>query len=73
MARPSSVVGKGSGIPRSTILVILEISRLLRECEGRSMAVADAAWSVETAWRAILAGDIDDLGEHLSDEMLMRD
>ncbi len=37
------------------------------------MAVADAAWSVETAWRAILAGDIDDLGEHLSDEMLMRD
>lgn len=69
---PSAVVGRGSDVPRSTILAVLEISRLLREHEGRSPAVADAAWSVEVAWRAVLAGDIDDLGEHLRDERLMR-
>jgi hypothetical protein len=25
----------------------------------------DAVWTVETAWSAVLAGDIDDLREHL--------
>jgi hypothetical protein len=31
-----------------------------------------AAWRVETAWEAVLAGDIDDIAEHVADEERMR-
>jgi hypothetical protein len=39
--------------------------------EERRRAV-DAAWSIETAWLGILAGDIDDLEEHVIEERTMR-
>jgi hypothetical protein len=33
---------------------------------------SDAAWSIETAWLAVLAGDIDDLHQHVAAERAMR-
>lgn len=65
---PSRTVGRGSDIPRSTTYSVLEISRLLRNCEGKHPSVADAAWSVDAAWLAVVAGDIDNLRKHLDEE-----
>jgi hypothetical protein len=42
---------------------VAEVARMLRE------ASADReAWQVETGWLAVLAGDIDDVGQHVAEE-----
>jgi hypothetical protein len=61
---PSSSTGGASQIPRTLCYAISEITRMLREHPGSH----DAAWAVETAWAAILAGDVDSLDEHLRHE-----
>jgi hypothetical protein len=50
------------------------VIRMIREY-GEKRQDANAvlgAWRVETAWEAILAGDIDDIAEHVADEERMR-
>jgi hypothetical protein len=34
--------------------------------------MSDAAWAIETSWRAVLAGDIDDLQQHVAEERAAR-
>jgi hypothetical protein len=61
---PSASVGGADHISRVLVYAITEIVRMLREDPDLS----EAAWAVETAWGAVLAGDIDDLEQHLRDE-----
>jgi hypothetical protein len=53
---------------------LAEIVRMLRDYEARTGdgSGAEAAWMVDTAWVAVLAGDIDDVKEHLADERRAR-
>ena len=61
---PSSAVEpKPGAIPRDVAYAVGEVVRMLRE-----WGADQPAWRVETAWSAVLAGDIDDLREHLSGE-----
>ena len=48
---------------------VAEVARFLRERGDQSgdAAAREAAWLVDTAWLAVLAGDIDNLDEHLKD------
>jgi len=61
-------------IPRELAYAIAEIVRMLRDCEHEAVSDAEKnelglmAWRVETAWLAVLAGDIDDISEHLQEE-----
>jgi hypothetical protein len=58
-AVPSETVdGKAHSVPRTVAYSVAEVIRLLREARTD-------VWGVETAWAAVLAGDIDDLHEHL--------
>ena len=61
---PSETVGPDDdSVPRTVAYAVGEVVRMLRESgSGR------AALRVETAWLAVLAGDIDDIGEHLAEE-----
>jgi len=54
--------------------VVAEVARMLREsAETTGSAVArEAAWRVETAWLAVLAGDIDDVEQHVAAEAAAR-
>ena len=61
---PSATTDGADQIPRPLVYAVAEITRMLREQPDYD----DAAWSVDTAWAAILAGDIDDLDEHLHNE-----
>jgi hypothetical protein len=56
-------------IPRQLAYAVAEITRMPRE----DAASTDAAWTVEIAWNAVLAGDIDDLHQHLQHERAARD
>ena len=51
-------------IPADAAYAVGEVSRMLRD----DPETPRAAWLVETAWLAALAGDIDDLRQHVSDE-----
>jgi hypothetical protein len=66
---PASTSGSGlDAVPRDVAYAVGEVARMLRECgDDRS------AWRVETAWLAVLAGDIDDVREHLAEEEASRD
>jgi hypothetical protein len=57
-------------VPRDAAYAVAEVTRMLREYGERQSdaAAVRAAWVVDTAWAAVLAGDIDDLEEHVSDE-----
>jgi uncharacterized alpha-E superfamily protein len=74
----SSAVAHSGDLPRSLVYAVSEIVRLLRECQEEAGNQRDArwfarsAWRVETAWSAVLAGDIDDILEHLENEEAMR-
>jgi hypothetical protein len=46
------------------VYAITEIIRMLDD----DLRTTDAAWAVETTWSAVLAGDFDDLAEHLRHE-----
>jgi hypothetical protein len=67
-AVPSSSVKSGSdSVPRDVAYAVGEVTRMLRESGANR-----SAWRVETAWLAVLAGDIDDLAEHLAEEEAAR-
>lgn len=72
-----SEAGEASGnIPRELAYAVAEITRLLRSNTQKNpeaiRSFDDGAWLVEAAWAAVLAGDIDDLREHLRAERTMR-
>src|SRR4051794_11415238 len=58
--RPSDVVDGDLAVPRDAAYAVAEAARMLRD--GGHV---DAAWAVDMAWLAVLAGDIDDIGEHV--------
>jgi hypothetical protein len=61
---PSEVIGTSEKeLPTAAAYAISEITLRLR-----SRNRADAAWSVDLAWNAVLAGDIDDVIEHVQQE-----
>jgi hypothetical protein len=60
-AIPSETPYGADQIPRTLAYAIAEIVRMLREQPTSSAAAS----TVESAWAAIVAGDIDDLREHL--------
>jgi hypothetical protein len=67
---PSESVGsKAAVIPTDVAYAVAEVARMLRE----EPASAREAWLVETAWLAVLSGDIDDLRHHLADEETARE
>ena len=61
-AVPSEVVrGDEPLIPARLVYAVAEVARMLRDHD-----LADHAWAIDTAWLAVLAGDIDDVAEHLA-------
>ena len=66
--KPSSATsGKAETISTSVAYSIAEVVRMLRD------AAADReAWQVETGWLAVLAGDVDDVREHVAEEEAAR-
>lgn len=59
--RPSERAGGGSDdVSRDVAYAVSEVTRMLRHAEAH-----DAARRVDTAWNAVLAGDIDDIAEHV--------
>jgi hypothetical protein len=73
---PSGAVDVAHQIPRDIVYAVTEIVRMLRSPDANAdqlrNARDEAAWSVETAWSAVLAGDIDDLRQHVDDERTAR-
>lgn len=61
-----------SALPIGLVYAITEILRMLREPHGLPPEDREfcklAAWRAETAWSAILAGDIDNIAEHVREE-----
>jgi hypothetical protein len=69
---PESVEGpKVSEVPRTLAYCMLHLVDKLRSSGKQAQEARDrewlkrAAWRVEAAWEAVLAGDIADLGAHL--------
>ena len=73
---PSENTASAAPVPRSIAYAVAEINRMLREAADSGSHgipnVSQAAWRVETAWLAVLAGDVDDLRAYLADEETMR-
>lgn len=75
---PSEIIAPPGEIPLQVAYAVAEISSLLREQAPDptgtdvTQGLARAAWLVETAWLAVLAGDIDDIPAHLVEEETMR-
>lgn len=75
---PSTSTVHSQDVPRALVYALTEIIRMIRECadgagdENDANAFARAAWRVEAAWSAVLAGDIDDILKHLEQEEAMR-
>ncbi len=64
---PSASIGPGRPhVPRSVAVAVSEINQLLRRYPGTNPGVKRGVWVVDAAWDAVLAGDVDDLAEHLS-------
>ena len=62
--RPSERIGVSpDDVPRDVAYAVSEVTRMLRDAEAQ-----DAARRVDTAWNAVLAGDVDDLAEHVEGE-----
>jgi hypothetical protein len=63
-------------LPRRLVFAMAEILRMLRALErvidpaDSGLVSPSAYWVVETAWLAILSGDIQDLGKHLENQAL---
>jgi hypothetical protein len=74
---PSESPSAADTIPLDVVYAVTEVLAQLRAhanaaTSGRASALSRALWRAETAWRAVLAGDIDDLNEHLAEEETMR-
>ena len=65
-------------LPSTLVYAITEVIRLLRDSQAKAAdeneqrTIGRAGWRAETAWSAVLAGDIDDIQEHLSREEAAR-
>ena len=73
--QPSESLTRSALIPCDVVYAFAEVIRLRRDVAGRgaeATAASDAAWSIETGWRAVLAGDIDDILEHVTEEKQAR-
>lgn len=58
---PSQTAGGAEvALPAGLVYAIAEVARMLRD-QGHD----DDAWAVDTAWLAVLGGDIDDIGAHV--------
>ena len=69
---PSEMIsGKEENFPRVLVYAVMEILRYL-ESLPKGEAANRGHWLVMTAWSAVLAGDIDDIRQHLRDEELAR-
>jgi hypothetical protein len=65
---PSAETGaQADDVEREVVSAIAESARMLREADA-----VQCAEDVESAWLAVLAGDIDDVGEHVASERRMR-
>ena len=68
---PSERSAEDATVPVAVAYAVSEVCSLLRSYRGPVDAAgraADAAWRGETAWNGALAGDIDDIAQHLLDE-----
>jgi hypothetical protein len=66
---PSQTIGgPDRQLPADLVYAVSEVIRMLRD-EGEAVA----AWVVETAWLAVLAGDIDDVRAHVAEARRARD
>lgn len=62
--QPSAAVdGKEDYVSRGVAYAVAEVTRMLRDAARVSEACA-----VDAAWNAVLAGDVDDVAEHLEAE-----
>jgi hypothetical protein len=65
---PSTAVSeKAEAVAVETAYAVAEVARMLREAGAER-----EAWAVDTAWLAILAGDIDDVRQHVTEEKATR-
>jgi len=75
---PSAGAVRARDVPRSLAYAMTEIIRMIRECHDQAPDQQDAAifarvaWRVETAWSAVLAGDIDEILKHVEQEEAAR-
>jgi hypothetical protein len=72
--KPSSTITDPGVISTDIAYAVGEISRFLRkysEVSGDPRG-DEGAWTVDTAWLAVLAGDIDDVQQHVADEARAR-
>ena len=65
--KPSESTKAASVVPREVPYAIAEIAQTLRVAER-----PDAAWLVGIAWLGVLAGDDDDIEEHVAEEWRAR-
>lgn len=75
---PSESSRRVDSVPIRVAYAVSEVVRLLREHSASRAQVAPheaasrEAWLVDVAWSAVLAGDIDNLEEHLAHEEMTR-
>lgn len=76
-ARPGEVA-RAADVPRSVAYAVAEIVRVIRDSQHdaqdqhNAAVLGRAAWRIETAWSAILAGDVDDIERHVEEEEAAR-
>jgi hypothetical protein len=74
---PSESTSSDDVVPTDVAYAVAEVTRMLRDYADAETSSARApglkeAWLIETAWLAVLAGDIDDLQQHLNEEEATR-
>jgi len=75
---PSSGAVRAADVPRKLVYAMTEIVRMIRECwqqagdQEAAGVLARAAWRVETAWSAVVAGDVEDIPKHIEEEEAAR-
>ncbi len=75
---PSQSTTRKAQFPRDLVYAISEIIRLTHQSVNGATSDTEredatrAAWKLEVAWAAILAGDIDNLRKHIAEEEAAR-
>lgn len=75
---PSETFVSIDAIPTDIAYAVAEVARQLRDYQVAAASPSkpdsniDWEWRADTAWAAVLAGDIDDLEQHLRDEEAVR-